>query len=46
MIEITNNLFERWNFTLIEMNGEKDHIHILFDESPQINPIQEITIKQ
>ncbi|MBS4219923.1 IS200/IS605 family transposase [Bacillus sp. FJAT-49711] len=37
LIEITKNLFERWNFTLIEMNGEDDHIHILFDAPPQIN---------
>lgn len=37
LIEITKNLFERWKFTLIEMNGEEDHIHILFDASPQIN---------
>nr|WP_304216568.1 IS200/IS605 family transposase [Fredinandcohnia onubensis] len=37
LIKITNNLFERWNFTLIEMNGEKDHIHVLFDAPPQVN---------
>lgn len=35
--EITNNLFERWDCKLIEMNGEEDHIHILFDAPPQIN---------
>ena len=35
--EITNNLFEKWGCQLIEMNGEEDHIHILFDAPPQIN---------
>jgi len=35
--EITNNLFGKWNCQLIEMNGEEDHIHILFDAPPQIN---------
>jgi len=35
--EITNKLFERWDCKLIEMNGEEDHIHILFDAPPQIN---------
>jgi putative transposase len=35
--EVTNNLFERWDCKLIEMNGEEDHIHILFDAPPQIN---------
>ena len=34
--EITNDLFEKWNCQLIEMNGESDHIHILFDAPPQI----------
>ena len=29
--EITNNLFEKWGCQLFEMNGEEDHIHILFD---------------
>jgi putative transposase len=35
--EITNNLFEKWDCKVIEMNGEEDHIHILFDAPPQIN---------
>jgi putative transposase len=35
--EITTSLFEKWNCELIEMNGESDHIHILFDAPPQIN---------
>lgn len=35
--EITDSLFEKWNCQVIEMNGEEDHIHILFDAPPQIN---------
>jgi putative transposase len=35
--EITDSLFGKWNCRLIEMNGEEDHIHILFDAPPQIN---------
>ncbi|MGM7685169.1 IS200/IS605 family transposase [Cytobacillus sp. Hm23] len=35
--EITESLFEKWNCEIIEMNGEEDHIHILFDAPPQIN---------
>ena len=35
--EITNDLFGKWNCEVIEMNGEADHIHILFDAPPQIN---------
>ena len=34
--EITNDLFQRWNCQLIELNGESDHIHILFEAPPQI----------
>nr|WP_240795501.1 IS200/IS605 family transposase [Aquibacillus halophilus] len=35
--EITLSLFDRWDCDLIEINGEEDHIHILFDAPPQIN---------
>ncbi len=35
--EIANNLFSKWNCEIIEMNGEEDHIHILFEAPPQIN---------
>jgi putative transposase len=35
--EITNSLFDKWNCNVIEMNGEEDHIYILFDAPPQIN---------
>ncbi|EJR54356.1 hypothetical protein IIM_02085 [Bacillus cereus VD107] len=35
--EIAHNLFTKWNCTIIEMNGEEDHIHILFDAPPQIH---------
>ncbi|WP_043933497.1 IS200/IS605 family transposase [Bacillus sp. EB01] len=34
--EITLELFEKWDCELIEMNGEPDHIHILFDAPPQV----------
>ena len=35
--EATKDLFDRWNCEIIEMNGEQDHVHILFDAPPQIN---------
>lgn len=35
--EIANNLFSKWNCEIIEMSGEEDHIHILFEAPPQIN---------
>ncbi|MGE6365116.1 IS200/IS605 family transposase [Bacillus paramycoides] len=35
--EIAHNLFTKWNCTIIEMNGEEDHIHILFDAPSQIH---------
>lgn len=35
--EISEDLFSKWNCEMIEMNGEEDHIHILFDAPPQIN---------
>ena len=34
--EIADDLFAKWNCEIIEMNGEADHIHILFDAPPQI----------
>ncbi|WNS82456.1 IS200/IS605 family transposase [Domibacillus sp. DTU_2020_1001157_1_SI_ALB_TIR_016] len=40
--EITDSLFEKWNCQVIEMNGEEDHIHILFDAPPQINLVNTI----
>jgi putative transposase len=35
--EVSEDLFTKWNCEMIEMNGEEDHIHILFDAPPQIN---------
>ena len=35
--EITHNLFEKWNSEVIEINGEEDYIHFLFDSPSQIN---------
>ncbi|HSH25420.1 MAG TPA: IS200/IS605 family transposase [Massilibacterium sp.] len=34
---ISADLFDRWDCEIIEINGETDHIHILFDAPPQIN---------
>lgn len=34
--EIAEDLFSGWNCEIIEMNGEEDHVHILFDAPPQI----------
>lgn len=34
--EIANDLFTKWDCEIIEMNGEADHVHILFDAPPQI----------
>ena len=32
--EITENLLEKWECRLIEINGEEDHVHILFQYHP------------
>ena len=34
--EIADDLFTKWDCEILEMNGEADHIHILFDAPPQI----------
>lgn len=34
--EVIESLFEKWGCTLVELNGEADHIHILFEAPPQI----------
>lgn len=35
--EISNRLFkDSWNAEIIEINGEADHIHILFEAPPQV----------
>ncbi|PFJ42800.1 IS200/IS605 family transposase [Bacillus thuringiensis] len=34
--EIAEDLFSGWDCEIIEMNGEEDHVHILFDAPPQI----------
>lgn len=34
--EIAHNLFEKWGCEVIEISGESDHIHILFEAHPQI----------
>jgi len=35
--EVAYNLFNRWNCEILEINGEEDYLHILFDAPPQIN---------
>ncbi len=32
--EITESLLEKWECRLIEINGEEDHVHILFQYHP------------
>ncbi|MGO4994655.1 IS200/IS605 family transposase [Jeotgalibaca porci] len=34
---ITRSLFDKWGCELIELNGEPDHIHLLFEAPPQVN---------
>lgn len=35
--EISNNIFkDRWGCDIIEINGEEDHLHILFEAPPQV----------
>lgn len=34
---ISENIFkEKWNCEIIQINGEEDHIHILFEAPPQV----------
>lgn len=34
--EIAHDLFNKWGAEVIEMNGESDHVHILFEAPPQV----------
>lgn len=34
--EIVDNLCTKWDCTLIEFNGESDHVHLLFQYYPQL----------
>lgn len=36
LIEISNNTFDKWNCTILEINGGADHLHILFETPPQV----------
>jgi putative transposase len=36
LIEISNNTFNKWNCSILEINGEADHLHILFEAPPQV----------
>ena len=35
--EVAENLFTKWNCEILEINSDKDHLHILFEAPPQIN---------
>ncbi|GIN56349.1 IS200/IS605 family transposase [Lederbergia ruris] len=35
--EIDCDLFSKWKCEILEINAEKDHLHILFDAPPQIH---------
>nr|WP_223837284.1 IS200/IS605 family transposase [Bacillus cereus] len=34
---MAQNLFTKWKCTIIELNGEENHIPIIFDAPPQIH---------
>jgi putative transposase len=37
LVEISNNIFkEKWNCEILQINGEEDHLHILFEAPPQV----------
>lgn len=36
LIEIVYNLASKWDIEIIDINGETDHLHILFSYYPQI----------
>ncbi len=36
LIEITKNLSKKWGVEISEINGEEDHLHILFNYYPQM----------
>ena len=38
LVEISNNIFkEKWDCEILQINGEEDHLHILFEAPPQID---------
>lgn len=37
LVEISNNIFkEKWDCEILQINGEEDHLHILFEAPPQV----------
>ena len=39
LLEISHSVIESdWNCRILEMNTDKDHIHILFEAPPQVQP--------
>lgn len=35
LISITEDIFSKWDCSILEINGEMDHLHILFEAPPQ-----------
>ena len=52
LIEVLADLCEKWDCKLIEVNGETDHIHMLFQYYPQmelpkfVNNIKSVTSRK
>ncbi|MDJ0746046.1 MAG: transposase [Xenococcaceae cyanobacterium MO_167.B27] len=38
--EIFEALLDKWECKIVEFNGEKDHVHLLFQYHPEIQPTQ------
>ncbi|NJO93430.1 MAG: IS200/IS605 family transposase [Hydrococcus sp. RM1_1_31] len=36
LIEIVKNLADKWGIEILEVNGESDHLHVLFTFYPQL----------
>ncbi len=36
LFEITKEIFDTWKCTILEMNTDKDHVHIMFEAPPQV----------
>ena len=36
MVELANEQFGRWGCEILEMNGEENHMHLLFEAPPQV----------
>ena len=36
MVELANEQFGQWGCEILEMNGEENHMHLLFEAPPQV----------